>query len=136
VRRMLLVLSVAALMGAMVLVMAVPAFATHFEGHRGGNTPEDKQCNTNGPDDTISCQGGGGGTIAGGGSGYPAGGGGHNTYDPATGDATVSGGGGGQRIAYDENGQEYVDPGGGGVHCEYNTVTGEYDCHGSPGSFS
>src|SRR5215203_2809586 len=99
-RRMLLVLTVAALMGAMVLVMAVPAFASHFEGHLGGSTPEDKQCQVF-SDGSSSCQGGGGGTIPEGGSGYPAGSGYHSTYDPATGESTFSGGGGGQNTAYD-----------------------------------
>ena len=38
-RRILLVLAVAALMAAMVVVMAAPAFADHVAGHPGGPIP-------------------------------------------------------------------------------------------------
>ena len=52
-KRLLLRLSCGGGYGAMVLALATPAFAFHSEGHIGGDTPGDKECNDAG------CQGGG-----------------------------------------------------------------------------
>jgi hypothetical protein len=132
-RRIMLLVTAALVMAAMMLAMALPAFANHTEGHVGGgggmcDVTEDPGTGYN----TGSCQGGQGGAIPGEpGGGLTGGSGGHSTQDGATGDATTSGGGGGQRPAEDENGQPITDPGGSGYHCEQNVFTGEGDCVGT-----
>ena len=134
IKRIMLLVAVIAMTAA-----AGPAFAFHYEGHIGGDTPDDKECN----DSLTACHGGYGGIFpfscdleTGECTTISEGGGSHSTFDPATGDSTFSGGSGGNRIAFDENGQEIRDPGGGGMHCEFNYYTGEGDCHGSPGTSS
>ena len=131
-RRIMLLVTGALVMAAMMAAMAVPAFAFHFEGHVGGgggmcDVIEDPGTGYN----TGSCQGGGGSIPGDPGGGFTGGSGGHGTQDGATGEATNSGGGGGQQIVYDESGQEIIDPGGGGYHCEQNVFTGETDCVGT-----
>jgi hypothetical protein len=132
-RRMVMLLTGALVMAAMMLVMAMPAFAFHTEGHTGG-------IGANCDPVTGSCNGGGGGiwpyacdTVTGECSDYPAGGGGHNTYDEATGVGVASGGGGGQAAQNPGDDQESGGGGGGGFQCWGNSTTGESGCVGGSG---
>jgi len=125
-KRILVLVTAALVMAAMMAALAVPAFASQPEGFVGGGGG---MCELEG--DIYSCQFGSGVNVAGDPDflGVPAGGGLHFAYDPATGDYTLSGGTGAQWVSYDENGLEIVDPGGYGYHCE-GSDTEEQVCVG------
>jgi hypothetical protein len=129
-RRLLLVSFVGA---TMVLALATPAFAFHFEGHIGGGTPADQQC------DAESCQGGFGGIFpygcnpeTGECSTTSEGGGHRTTFDPETGDAlTTSGGEATSPVRNPGEGEEdTIEPGGRGGHCSRESVADNFECVG------
>jgi len=123
----MLMVMTALVMAAMMVAMAMPAFAFHVDGHIGGETPDDKECNPSG----SSCNGGYGGLLPSGCNTEtgvcttdPQGAGSHYIYDPVTGDQTSAGGGGGQSEGTS---------GGGGYNCDTDGATGEGSCVGGSG---